>query len=145
MGALCISRKTEKEIEGLMSEKQILNDILIESSERGWRLFRNNTAEGWAGKLFRSPMPTSIRLNPGDVVVRSAFPIKAGLCKGSSDLIGWKPVLITPDMVGKTVAIFTAIEVKYGTTITTEEQKNFIDQVNKNGGIGKIVYGVDEI
>ena len=145
MGALCISRKTEKEIEGIMSEKQILNDILIESSERGWRLFRNNTAEGWAGKLFRSPMPTSIRLNPGDVVVRSAFPIKAGLCKGSSDLIGWKPVLITPDMVGKTVAIFTAIEVKYGTTITTEEQKNFIDQVNKNGGIGKIVYGVDEI
>lgn len=128
-----------------MSEKKIINDILIEVSKRGWRLFRNNTGQGWAGKMFRSPMPTSIRLDPSDVVVRNAFPLQAGLCKGSSDLIGWKAVTITPDMVGKTVAIFTAIEVKYGSTRTTEEQQNFVDQVTRSGGIGKIVYGVDEI
>ena len=61
------------------------------------------------------------------------------------DLIGWKQIVITPDMVGKTIAIFTALEVKYGSTRTTEEQQNFIDQVNKSGGYGKIIYGANEI
>lgn len=128
-----------------MSEKIIINETLIEASKKGWRLFRNNTAKAWAGKIFRSPMPISVRLDPSDVVVRNAYPIDAGLCKGSSDLIGWKQIVITPDMVGKTIAIFTALEVKYGSTRTTEEQQNFIDQVNKSGGYGKIIYGANEI
>ena len=128
-----------------MSEKKTINDVLIEASKRGWKLFRQNTGEGWAGKMFRSPMPCSVRMNPTDVLIRNAAPLKAGLCKGSSDIIGWKPVVITPDMVGKTVAIFTAIEVKYGTTRITEEQQNFVDQVNKHGGLAKIIYGVNEL
>lgn len=128
-----------------MSEKKIINDILLSASKKGWRLFRNNTGVGWAGKIFKSPMPCSVRLNPGDVVIRDAHILNAGLCKGSSDLIGWKVVEITPEMVGKKVAIFTAIEVKYGTTRTTEEQSVFIDNVNRAGGYGKIVWGVDEI
>lgn len=128
-----------------MAEKQIINETLKEASKRGWRLFRNNTAKAWAGKIFRSPMPVSVRINPQDVVVRNAYPIDAGLCKGSSDLIGWKTVTITQDMVGQRLAIFTAIEVKYGTTTTTEEQKKFIENVNKSGGYGKIIYGENEL
>jgi hypothetical protein len=128
-----------------VSEKKTINDVLIEASKRGWKLFRQNTGEGWAGKMFRTPMPCSVRMNPTDVLIRNAAPLKAGLCKGSSDIIGWKPVVITPDMVGKTVAIFTAIEVKYGSTKITEEQKNFVDQVNKHGGFAKIIYGVNEL
>lgn len=128
-----------------MAEKQILNETLIAASKKGWRLFRNNTAKAWAGKIFRSAMPVSVRLDPSDVVVRNAFPVDAGLCKGSSDLIGWQTVTITPDMVGKRIAIFTAIEVKYGSTRTTDEQANFIEQVNKAGGIGKIIYGANEL
>lgn len=128
-----------------MSEKKIIQDVLIEGSKRGWKLFRQNVGQGWAGKMFRSPMPISVRINPTDVVIRNAAPLNAGLCKGSSDIIGWKPITITPDMVGKTVAIFTAIEVKYGTTPVTTEQQNFVDQVNKHGGLGKIIYGVNEL
>ena len=30
----------------------------------------------------------------------------------SSDLIGWTEIIITPEMIGKRVAVFTAIEVK---------------------------------
>jgi hypothetical protein len=128
-----------------MAEKAILNETLKLASKRGWRLFRNNSAKAWAGKIFRSPMPISIRLNPEDVVVRNAFPIDAGLCKGSSDLIGWQTITITPEMVGQKIALFTAIEVKYGKTATTPEQKNFIEQVNKSGGYGKIIYGENEL
>lgn len=128
-----------------MSEKKVQNDILLEASKKGWRLFRNNVAQAWVGVLFRSPMPVSIRLMPGDIVLRSARPIDAGLCKGSSDLIGWESVTITPEMVGQKIARFTAIEVKNGNGKATAEQSNFIDNVNRAGGKGKIVYGGDDL
>jgi hypothetical protein len=36
----------------------------------------------------------------------------SGLVKATADLIGWRSITITPDMVGTTVAIFASIEVK---------------------------------
>jgi hypothetical protein len=90
-------------------------------------------------------METSVRVSPRDVVVKNARPLKAGLCTGSSDLIGWQSITITEDMIGKKVAIFTAIEVKHGSTRTTEEQKRFIESVNNSGGVGKIVRSLDEV
>lgn len=48
---------------------------------------------------------------------------------------------ITADMVGRSVAIFTAIEVKASDGKATTEQKKFIDLVKKNGGIAKIYKG----
>jgi len=61
--------------------------------------------------------------------------IKYGVCNpGGSDLIGWTSVTVTPDMVGTTVALFTAVEVKTPTGRVTPAQQNFIDQVNKAGG-----------
>jgi len=128
-----------------MSEKKVQNDILLEASKKGWRLFRNNVAQAWVGVLFRSPMPVSVRLMPGDIVLRSARPLDAGLCKGSSDLIGWESVTITPDMVGQKIARFTAIEVKDGKGRATADQNNFIENVKRAGGNGKVVYGADEL
>lgn len=57
---------------------------------------------------------------------------------GGSDLIGWTPVVITPDMVGRTVAVFTAVEVKAPKGRPTEHQVNFIAQVLKSGGFAGI-------
>lgn len=62
-----------------------------------------------------------------------------GLHKGSSDLIGWKSIEITPEMVGKRVAVFTAFEVKTKTGKASKEQVKFIDKVNKDGGVARIV------
>lgn len=72
-------------------------------------------------------------MNPGDVLIRKARPIHAGLCVGSSDLIGW----------GKT-GLFTAIEVKTERGRVTPEQQNFIDAVKRAGGIGAIVRNLEE-
>lgn len=58
-----------------------------------------------------------------------------GLVKGSSDLIGWTGIEITPDMVGRKVAVFTACEVKSERGRVSKEQRIFIDQVNAQGGI----------
>jgi hypothetical protein len=58
-----------------------------------------------------------------------------GLCKGSSDLIGWKSIIISSEMVGKRVAVFTACEVKLENGKLTKEQANFLSVVHREGGI----------
>ena len=128
-----------------MSEKTLISEIQLLYSQKGHRIFRQNVGTGWSGEFFKPPMKTSVVVNPSDVVLRNARPLRAGLCTGSSDLIGWQSVVITEDMVGKKVAIFTAIEVKHGKTGTTEEQLRFIESVNNSGGDGKIVRSLDEV
>jgi len=65
----------------------------------------------------------------------------------SSDYIGMAPVVITPEMVGRTVAVFTAIETKkegYKPSGKAQAehhaaQQRFCDLVLRNGGIAGIV------
>lgn len=58
---------------------------------------------------------------------------------GGSDLIGYRTVTITPDMVGHQIAVFTAIEIKTATGRPTPAQQHFIDHIRKAGGIAAIV------
>ncbi len=67
-----------------------------------------------------------------------------GLCKGSSDLIGFTSKTITPEMVGQQVAIFTAIEVKTDKGKISPAQTKFIELVNRSGGIGAVVRSIDD-
>lgn len=63
---------------------------------------------------------------------------------GGSDLIGYRSVEITPDMVGRRIAVFTAIEIKTPTGRATPAQKHFIEHIRKAGGIAAIVRSVAE-
>ncbi len=70
------------------------------------------------------------------------FQVPYGLCKGSSDLIGWRSLVITPEMVGQTFARFVAIEVK-GTLGKRKyqlrpEQKLFLSLVERSGGLAGV-------
>ncbi len=129
-----------------MSEKEIIQKVLLYFTENGHRIFRQNTGFGWVGAKFIKPaMETSIRVTPSDVVIKNARPLHAGLCKGSSDLIGWKSVTVTPEMVGKKIAIFTAVECKTKFYKTTEEQDRFLNAVNHSGGIGLVVRELEDL
>jgi hypothetical protein len=101
-------------------ENNLIKKILIDRSKLGAVLFRNNTGVGFAGNPPRK--------------------IRYGLAKGSSDLIGWTVRIITPEEVGKKVAIFTAIEVKTGRLKPTPEQENFLRVVRESGGIAEVIY-----
>lgn len=127
-----------------MSEKSLLDDIRLAFSEFGARIFRNNTGMGWVGKSLIPHKKMYVEIRPGDVLLRQARPLQAGLCEGSSDLIGWTPIVINESHLGRKLALFTAVEGKYGKTATTKDQKNFIDNVNKSGGIGAVVRSKEE-
>ncbi len=116
-----------------MSEADIQNRIL-RLAVGAVRLFRNNVGQGWVGKSRRIEQTGMAWLKKGDVVVSGARPLHAGLCEGSSDLIGWRTITITPDMVGQRVAVFTAIEVKSERGRPTPEQRAFVAAVRAMGG-----------
>lgn len=119
-------------------EKNRLNAILVKAAKLAGKcvLFRNNVGEGWIGKLIK---------RTADVVTLGyARPLQAGLCPGSSDLIGWNSVIITPDMVGKKVAVFTAIEDKSKADNTRANQDNFLNRVREAGGCCGVARDADQ-
>ena len=122
-----------------MTEKSVQNDIISKLCRGPVRLFRNNVGLGFQGKISQI-------LEGSWVLLKPFRRVKFGLFKGSSDLIGWKSVHITQEMVGSEVAVFVAIEVKKPgkRNRTTGEQKNFINQVNKSGGIALVVTSKEE-
>lgn len=121
------------------SEKDLLNEIQLQLSQHNVRLFRNNVGMGWQGRILKPTKSMTVKVGPGDVVLRHARPIHAGLITGSSDLIGWTTVKVTPAMVGGSVAVFTALEAKTPRVPVTEEQQRFIQAVNLAGGKAGIV------
>lgn len=102
-----------------MSEAPIIGKLMLAATKEGGRLFRNNC---------------------GTLLDVNGRPVKFGVANpGGSDLIGWRSVIVTPEMVGKKIAIFTAREVKIGRTKVTTNQQAFIDAVNAAGGDARIV------
>jgi len=59
--------------------------------------------------------------------------------KGVSDLIGMTPYVVKQEDVGRTIAVFTALEVKTTKGRLREEQAPFLRMVNSMGGLGAVV------
>ncbi len=116
-----------------MRESAILHRCMLRLTEIGCRVFRNNVAQAWVGSVVaRITRPTTVTLQPGDVVIRNARPLHAGLAVGSGDLIGW-----TPD--GR----FLSVETKTKTGRITTEQLRFQEAVNAAGGLGIVARDED--
>lgn len=67
-----------------------------------------------------------------------------GLARGSADLIGWRTITITPDMVGRRIAVFTSIEVKTPTGRLTPAQHAWLGAARAAGGIAGVARSVDD-
>lgn len=120
-----------------MNESNLMREIQTKTCQvcPNVRLFRNNVGTGWQG--IGHPNGTQITL-------KNYRPIQFGLCVGSSDLIGFKTVEITPEMVGQKLAVFVAVEVKTATGKASKVQKQFINTVQKMGGFAAICRTVDD-
>lgn len=107
-----------------MKEIEILRAIQLDLGSRAdIRLFRNNV---------------------GVLQDKNGQYVQYGLCPGSADLIGWKSVEITPQMIGERVAVFTAIEVKSLTGKLSTAQRNFLAAVGLAGGIGEVASSIED-
>ncbi len=85
------------------------------------------------GRMFRNNRGLAIyRDKSGKITSRVFYGVGPN---GFMDYIGWRSLVITPDMVGKTIAQFAGVEVKKPGDTPTEEQLKRIDQVNAAGGI----------
>ena len=120
-------------------ETNLQNQIRVGIQEQigsNIRTYRNNTGEAWQGKSSRTSL--------GHVVIEDPQRVKYGLKKGSSDLIGIYQIEITPEMVGKKIGIFTAIEIKTEKGVVSKEQKDFINTITKLGGIAGTARSVED-
>lgn len=104
-------------------ESELLDKILLNFGNGNVRLFRNNV---------------------GALQDKRGQWVRYGVCNpGGSDLIGWTRVTITPEMVGKDVAVFTAIEVKAGTK-PTQEQLQFLGAVESHCGKAGVARSLED-
>jgi len=107
---------------------------------RTWRLFRNNVGGAWQGKskwINNKSDDIKKRVKKSIIIFMPKF-IKYGLLKGSGDLIGWRTITITKEMVGTKIAQFVSVEVKTINDTTKREQKDWKDVVNNAGGLAVI-------
>jgi len=129
----------------VQKETNISTRMSLEASECGTVLFRNSVGSGLiiSGKGSNGFIKKIITMatSAGCFAYRFTF----GFGKGSSDKIGYTRVKITGDMVGKEIAVFTAIEVKTKTGITSPEQKDFLRTINHDGGIAILYRDGDNI
>lgn len=123
----------------MTSERDIQNQVLLQCGVGDTTLFRQNVGQGWTGDAHRCTQRGTVTVNPGDVVIRNARALHAGLCVGSADIIGWRRVDITADMVGQRVAVFVGLEVKAAKGRATEAQVRFLTNLREAGGIAAIV------
>ena len=73
---------------------------------------------------------------------RTGRPVQFGLARGSADLIGWRTITVTPEMVGQRIAVFTSIEVKTPTGRLTPAQSAWLSAVHGAGGIAGVARSV---
>lgn len=89
-------------------------------------------------RMFRNNVGTFRRIDSEEKVV-------CGLCPGSSDLIGFTSLIITPDMLYQRVAIFVAAEAKSATGRASGKQRAFIETVNNFGGRAGVFRNNDQL
>jgi len=91
-----------------MKETNIVKETMMEASRLGLVVFRQNT---------------------GQLQDKTGRWVQFGLCKGSSDLIGFI----------RATGHFVAIECKVGNAKPTKEQQLFLDNVAKSGGFSCVI------
>ena len=109
------------------SEGAVQSLVRLEASRKGARLFRNNVG------AFTPPEGGLVRYGLANDTKEMNQNVK------SSDLIGIKPIIVTPEMVGYIVGVFLAREIKesgwtYCGNKKEEAQLKFIELITSLGG-----------
>jgi len=123
------------------NEADLQNEIRLYISQNNLAtMFRANVGAGWTGN--------KVQTYPDHVTIYQPRRFTTGLPPGFPDLVGFKTVTITPDMVGKTIAVFTGLEIKTKTGRVRSDQTTMLQHLIHAGaraGIVRSSVDVDEI
>lgn len=119
-----------------MRESGTTSHVRLEAAQKGVLLLRNNSGGCYddTGRF--------IRYGLGSFTEKDQ--------KASSDFIGITPMLIMPDMIGRIVGVFTAVEMKaenwkfYQSDKRALHQKNFHDMIAQHGGFAGFARNVED-
>lgn len=118
-----------------MKEQDIQAQILIELSKNNVYALRINSGNFWGGEVLS---------HNGDMLLLKHPTKIAGAPAGTSDIIGCKTVIISQEMVGKTVGIFTCIEVKKPSEKPKPHQEKYLALMNSRGAIAGVAKSPEE-
>lgn len=121
----------------MKSESLVQQEIRLAASKNGVVLWRNNSG------CTKTPSGGFVRFGLGNESKEMNEKYKSG------DLIGITPKLITEADVGKTIGVFTSIEVKKqgwkkGNSTRDKAQGAWVLLVTKLGGIAKIISSTED-
>lgn len=104
---------------------------------RRWNalLWRNSGTEMYTGVLVVNQHGIAVLSQPKPVI---------GVKMAPCNLIGLASVTVTPAMVGRTFAVFTAIECKAKGSKETEKQTLFLRKVKDMGGFADFAYAFSD-
>ena len=125
----------------MTKEHDLQNEIRLHvAREHLGTLFRANVGQGWTGKVQR------MHLTPdtNTILLINPRPFSTGLPVGFPDLFGFVPVTITPDMVGRQVAVFAAVEVKQKHGRVSSRQQAMLGFLQAQGARAGIARSVDD-
>lgn len=124
----------------MKDESTVSQEIQIQARFYNCTLMRNNS-----GALLDNE-GRLIRFGLGNVSKKHSDQIK------SSDLLGITKVVITQEMVGSTIGVFTAIEVKKENWDIDKKfdkrekaQNNFLSWILENGGLAGFCNNIDQL
>lgn len=123
---------------GSGSEGRVQSQVRLAAHSHGMRLYRNNV---------------------GVLEDKRGVPVRFGLCNDtkqlnarfkSADLIGWRRLVITPAMVGSTVAQFASAEIKhegwtYSGDAHEEAQQRWAALVAAEGGWARFISDAEQL
>ena len=119
------------------TEHEIQNEIRVAvGAEQSATLFRANVGEAWTGTLVSSSL--------NRVTIENARRFRSGLPVGFPDLFGFRTIEITPEMVGKKVAVFAFIEVKKPSGRTSKAQEKMHTFLRNAGTVGGVARSAKE-
>lgn len=119
-----------------MTESELKRRIQLAIGSGDSRVWNNPVGEAWAGRLLSH--------KNGIARIQGAYRVTYGLSVGSPDLIGLVRRVITPDMVGRTVALFLGVEVKTATGRVRPEQVRFGSMLTDMGALYGVARSVED-
>ena len=117
-----------------MKQGELFNRLMVKL--RDFIIFRNHRGKAWTGKAH-------LEKKTNTVIIKNPRFYEFGLTPGASDMIGWRKITITQDMIGQEFAQFAAIEGKTKYDKLSKEQLIFLNNVKKYGGYAAVAQEKD--